>query len=79
MPLPRPRFTVRRLMVVVAIAGFESGLGSFLYHEAQAGDGAATPWFETGVQLAFLNLLIGGPFWLFLRAIASQNGSTVRK
>jgi len=81
MRLPRPRFTVQRMMVVVAIVAFELSLGSFLYHEVQARKGtndAFLAWVETGFELAFLNLLIGGPFWLFLRALEQQNATTDR-
>lgn len=77
---PRPRFTLRRLMAMVAIVAFELALGSFLYDEARRAVTRATvPWVETGVELAFLNLLIGGPVWVFLREIEPQNGPKGRR
>lgn len=64
-------------MAVIAITAFEVGLGSFLYREAcQFNRGATAPWAEAAVQLAFLNLLTGGPVWLFMRALESDPAPT---
>jgi hypothetical protein len=67
-------------MIAIAIVAFELGLGLFLHNEAQrAISDVIVPWAQTGVQLAFLNLLIGGPAWVFMRAIGRQNETTVRQ
>jgi hypothetical protein len=74
MRLPRLRFTVRRLMVLQALMAFELGLGSFLVHKTRRDfKDVGTRWAETGVQLAFLNVLIGGPAWLLLWAVNTQH------
>ena len=66
MPWPRPRWTVRRLMALVAIAAVELAMISML--RDGAGQAALQAPVETAIQLAFLNLLIAGPAWVFLRA-----------
>jgi hypothetical protein len=65
MRLSRPRFTVRRLMVAVAIVASELGCGLFLQREVRQPDSRMDLWSETVLNLAFLNLLISGPACIF--------------
>jgi hypothetical protein len=75
MRVPHPRFTLRWLMVMVAIAGFEFGLWSFLGREALRAGSHLDWWSEVAIQLAFLNLLIGGPACVFFWAIQETKRS----
>ena len=66
MAWPGPRWTVRRLMALVAIVAVELAAGSML--RQGAGQAARPAPVETGIQLAFLNLLVAVPAFVFLRA-----------
>jgi hypothetical protein len=67
MRLARLRFTVRRLMVAVAIVAIELGCGSFIHRHLFCGDiSAIACWVDTCIQLVFANLLIGVPACIFV-------------
>jgi len=71
MRLPHLQFTLRRMMVVVAILTLEIAFGSAIYHTPRPLHGPSL-WFETVVDLAFANLLVIGPAWVFYQAIKSM-------
>ncbi len=67
MPLPRLRFTIRRLMIAVVIVAVELGCGLFIHREVNHSDLSVFAWWiETGIQLAFANLLIGISAYIFV-------------
>jgi hypothetical protein len=70
MPLPRLRFTVRRLMVTVAIVAVELGFALFLQREGcnpiGNPDVPMNEWVKMGILLAFLNIFIVLPACIFV-------------
>jgi hypothetical protein len=65
MRIPRPRFTLRWMMVAVAIVGVELGCGLFFRREFRQPDGRLDWWSAMILQLVYLNLWIVVPACIF--------------
>jgi hypothetical protein len=66
MKLSRPRFTVRRLMIAVAVVAVELACWSFLQGETILFSTGVAWWIGMGINMIYLNIIISIILFVFI-------------